>query len=277
MASVKWIKLSTDLFNNRKIKQIRKMPEGDAVIGIWLQLMCLAGDVNNGGLIYFSKDIPYTDEMLANEFDRPVNLIRLALKTFETFEMVYLTDNIICVSNWEKYQSQDKLEALREYNREKKRESRQRQKEREMSLTCQGSQDTDIYLISKSISKSNKKEGKKKPDIFEDVPENLLEPIKEFAKFRKELKKPMTKRAITLLLGRLQRLAGDDIEEYKKILDQSIMNGWTSIYPFKKDRTKETVNPFDELLRKELENEQNRNNSLDEDNKRLLPDVLQGE
>ena len=97
MASVKWIKLSTDLFNNRKIKQIRKMPEGDAVIGIWLQLMCLAGDVNNGGLIYFSKDIPYTDEMLANEFDRPVNLIRLALKTFETFEMVYLTDNIICV------------------------------------------------------------------------------------------------------------------------------------------------------------------------------------
>ena len=115
--SVKWIKMTTDLFNNRKIKQIRKMPEGDAIIGVWLQILCLAGDINNGGLIYFSQDIPYTEEMLATEFERPINIIRLALQTFEAFKMVCLIDEVICVSNWEKYQSNDKLAEIREKNR----------------------------------------------------------------------------------------------------------------------------------------------------------------
>ena len=167
MAEVKWIKLSTDLFNNRKIKQIRKLPEGDALIGVWLQIMCLAGEINHGGLIYFSKDIPYTEEMLANEFERPINIIKLAMATFERFGMVDLTDDIICVSNWEKYQSQDKLETIKEYNREKKREYREKQKEKTLSLTCPGqvlgSPQTDNISISDSSSSSfNKNERKNK-------------------------------------------------------------------------------------------------------------------
>ena len=42
MAEVKWIKLSTELFNNRKIKQIECLPEGNAVIVMWVKLLCLA-------------------------------------------------------------------------------------------------------------------------------------------------------------------------------------------------------------------------------------------
>nr|DAH85304.1 MAG TPA: hypothetical protein [Caudoviricetes sp.] len=32
MADVKWIKLSVDMFNNRKIRQIEFMPEGTSVL-----------------------------------------------------------------------------------------------------------------------------------------------------------------------------------------------------------------------------------------------------
>ena len=119
MADVKWIKLVTNMFDNRKIKQLRKLPEGDALIVIWLQIICLAGVTNDNGFIYFSKDIPYTNEMLAVEFDRPINIIKLALATFERFGMIEIVDSILMVSNWEKYQNVDGLEKIREQTRKR--------------------------------------------------------------------------------------------------------------------------------------------------------------
>lgn len=127
MVEVKWIKIVTNLFDNRKIKQIRKMPEGDAIIVVWLQILCLAGQVNDNGMVIFSKDVPYTEEMLATEFDRPINIVRLALVTFEKFGMIEIIDDILLVSNWEKYQSTEKLEKLREQTRKRVAKHRQKQ------------------------------------------------------------------------------------------------------------------------------------------------------
>lgn len=129
MADVKWIKLSVDVFSNRKIKQLRGLPDGDAIIGIWIQILCLAGKTNNGGAIYFSTEVPYTEEMLAIEFDRPINLIRLAMATFEIFGMLETIDNVYLISNWEKYQSADKLEQLKEQNRLRVKKYREKQKQ----------------------------------------------------------------------------------------------------------------------------------------------------
>lgn len=117
MADVKWIKLDADIFNNRKIKQIRKMPDGDAVVGIWLQILCIAGQTNDSGMVYFTKDVPYTEDMLAAELDRPIATIKLALLTFQKFNMLEIVNDIMLVSNWEKYQSADKLEKIKEQNR----------------------------------------------------------------------------------------------------------------------------------------------------------------
>lgn len=161
MAEIKWIKLSIDIFNNRKIKQIECLPEGDAIIVIWVKLLCLAGTINDSGQIYFTKEIPYTDQMLANQFGRPLTTIQLALKTFEQFGMVEVIDNILCVSNWEKYQSVDRLSEIREYNRLAKQKQRQKKKllqenVKDMSKTSQRCQDTDIDIdIEEDIEKDN--------------------------------------------------------------------------------------------------------------------------
>lgn len=161
MAEVKWIKLSSELFDNRKIKQIRKMPDGDAIIVIWFQILCLAGNQGSNGLVYFSNDIPYTEEMLAVEFDRNINTIRLAIQTFIRFGMIEIVNDFILISNWEKYQSADKIESIREYNREKKQEQRARQKLLALEISqgqCQGQvidcQDTDISISSSNTSLS---------------------------------------------------------------------------------------------------------------------------
>ena len=128
MADVKWIKIAVDMFDNRKIKQIGSMPEGDSLLLMWVQLLCLAGNVNDGGFIYLTKEIPYTDEMLATQFNKPISTVRLALKSFEQFGMIEIINNMIFLSSWEKYQSTDRLETIREKDRERKRRKREAEK-----------------------------------------------------------------------------------------------------------------------------------------------------
>jgi predicted phage replisome organizer len=260
MAEVKWIKLAADMFDNRKIKQIRKMPDGDAIIVIWLQILCLAGQINNNGLVYFSRDIPYTDEMLATEFDRNINTIKLALTTFERFGMIEIVDNFLLVSNWEKYQSQSKLEALREYNREKKREYRQKQKEL-LSLTCPRTSPRSPHLESSisisysnnSISKSNISNNSKDTDIFKDYCKEdieLYKAFKDFESMRNKIKEPMTDRAKKLLITELEKLTSDrDIKI--AILEQSILNNWKSVYALKENKAQkqQSSNPFLQMLK----------------------------
>lgn len=128
MADIKWIKISTDIFDNRKIKQIEHMPEGDALIVVWLKLLILAGDTNDGGQVYLTREIPYTEPLLANQFNRPLSLIQLALHTFEQFEMIEIIDDIIHISNWEKYQNIDGMERIKEQNRLRKQAQRERER-----------------------------------------------------------------------------------------------------------------------------------------------------
>ena len=120
-AKVQWIKLSTDVFDNRKVKQIEAMPEGDAILVIWFKLLVLAGKINDNGMVYFAEDIPYTDDMLSVEFGRPIQTVRMAINTFVRFGMIEVTDDVFRLSGWEKYQNIDGLEKIRKQNRERQK------------------------------------------------------------------------------------------------------------------------------------------------------------
>ena len=155
MAEIKWIKITTSIFDDEAIKIIEQMPEGDAILIIWFKLLIQAGIINDSGLVYFKKDIPYTEDMLAIVFHKPITLIRLALTTFEKFGMIEIADNqSILIRNWEKHQNVSGMEQVREYNRLAKR--KQRQKAKELKLLsdsqgqCQGhvqeSHETDIDI-----------------------------------------------------------------------------------------------------------------------------------
>ena len=172
MAEIKWIKMSVDIFNNRKIRQIESMPNGDGIIAIWLKILCLAGTVNDSGMIYLTRDIPYNEATLSTEFNRPLSLIQLALSTFQQFGMIEVVNNFICISNWEKYQNVDRMTEIREYNRLAQQKSREKRKElafvNDTSMTSQSCHDTDI---DKELEVD--KEGdieKKKPKKIADEP-----------------------------------------------------------------------------------------------------------
>lgn len=128
MNEVKWIKIATDIFDDEKILLIESMPDADALIVIWLKLLVLSGKCNSSGVLMMSDKIPYSEEMLASIFRRPLNTIRLAITTFEKFGMVEIIDDVIALPNWEKHQSLDKLEKRKEYMKNYMRERRQKQK-----------------------------------------------------------------------------------------------------------------------------------------------------
>lgn len=134
MADVKWIKLMTDVFDNRKIRQIEAMPDGDTIIVIWFKLLTLAAETNDSGLVYFTQDLPYTDQLLATQFNRNLTTVQLALTTFERFGMIEVVDEVIKVSNWERYQNIEGLERMREQNRLRVAKHREKKKLEEQAL-----------------------------------------------------------------------------------------------------------------------------------------------
>lgn len=110
MTEMQWIKLRIDMFDDEKIKIIQSMPEGDALLVVWIRLIALAGKCNAKGLVLVDDEFPYTDEMLSVIFNKPLATIRLALKTFEQFRMVESTSGGIRVKNLEKYLRLEVLE-----------------------------------------------------------------------------------------------------------------------------------------------------------------------
>lgn len=128
MAAVKWIKIVTDIFDDEKMLLVESLPSADSVIVIWFKLLCLAGKTNNSGVFIFNERIPYTDEMLASIFRRDVNIVRMALKTFENFGMIEIIDNVITIPNWSKHQTLDAYERQKERDRLKKQQARAEKK-----------------------------------------------------------------------------------------------------------------------------------------------------
>ena len=129
MASeVKWIKIVTDIFDDEKILLIESMPEADSIIVIWFKLLCFAGKQNNGGILMLNDRIPYTDEMLATVFRRPLNVVRMAFRVFEKFDMIEIINNTVTIPNWEKHQSLDTYERIKEKDRKRKALQRQQKK-----------------------------------------------------------------------------------------------------------------------------------------------------
>ncbi|MGS0657081.1 phage replisome organizer N-terminal domain-containing protein [Staphylococcus arlettae] len=128
MSEVQWIKLKVGMFDDSKIKYIEALPERDTIITIWVKLLTLAGKYNEQGYIMLSENLPYNAEMLANEFNRPLNSVRLAIQTFQKLGMVEDV-GALRITNWEKHQNIEGLEKIREQNRLRKQKQREKQKQ----------------------------------------------------------------------------------------------------------------------------------------------------
>lgn len=136
MAEVKWIKLTTDMFDNRKIKHLRKLPEGNNIVLIWVMLLTMAGRCNANGMIFLTENIPYTPKMLADELDFEENTIKLALEALERFGMIITQEGFFAIAGWEEHQNSEGMDRIREQTRQRVAKHREKQKILLDSVTC---------------------------------------------------------------------------------------------------------------------------------------------
>jgi len=132
LSDVKWIKLYTDMFDNRKIKYIRNLPQGNDILLMWIMLLIYAGRTNDNGYVYLIEEIPYTHDDLAKEFDLPNNTVKLGLETLHRLKMIDSDSRGLKILNWNEYQNVDGLERIRELTRQRVRRFRNKEKQKEL-------------------------------------------------------------------------------------------------------------------------------------------------
>ena len=237
MADVKWIKITTDMFDNRKIKHLRRLPDGDSIVLIWVMLLTLAGRCNSGGMIFLTENIPYTSKMLADELDFEESTVQLAMQALDQLGMIHTNDNgFLAVTGWEEHQNIEGMERIRESKRLAQARWRAKQNVLAEKSTVDSTVDsTEIESgnAEEDIDKDKNKNKKKNKEIktYSDDAD-LNQAILSFIDFRKSIKKPMTDRAVELLINKLNGMTSD-VQEQIEILNQSIMNGWQGIFPLK--------------------------------------------
>ena len=177
MADVKWIKITTDIFDDEKILLIESMPSSDSIITIWFKLLILSGKQNNNGVFMMSNKLPFTDEMLATIFRRDVNTVRLALSTFEKFGMIEIVDNVITIPNWNKHQTLDAYERKKERDRAYQKDRRERQK---MLIDGKSSDKSSDVAVSEEEREEDKDIDKKENTKRKNFIPPTVEEVKEY-------------------------------------------------------------------------------------------------
>lgn len=175
MADVKWIKITTDVFDDEKILLIETLPEADSIIVIWFKLLCLAGKQNNSGVFMMNNQIAYTDKMLATIFRRKESTVQLALQTFEQFGMIEIVDGVITIPNWGKHQNLDQIETKKAYMKNYMKEYREKQKVLAGKTNCKTNSKSNVSSADKDIEEE--KEIDKSNYIYNVVIDYLNEKV----------------------------------------------------------------------------------------------------
>ncbi|MGM8137485.1 phage replisome organizer N-terminal domain-containing protein [Enterococcus italicus] len=213
MAEISWIKLSTGLPDNKKIKRIRKLPEGDKVILFWVFLLARAGESNQSGGIFLTDTMPYQEEDLAADFDFNIEFVQFALITLEKYSMITRYQDILFIKNWEEYQSIEGLEKVREQNRI--RQARHKEKQRQLTL----GNVTDNVSGNAEVTESNATDIDKELDKERDIDKEKI-PYSDIIKYLNQVTSKsfkVTQKWKDLIKARWNE--GQRLDDFKKVID----------------------------------------------------------
>lgn len=261
-----WIKLKTDFFSSDQIDFLMAQENGCKYVVLY-QMLCLK-TANNGGEMSSKIGeiiIPYDVNKISRDtkyFD--IDTVRIALELFKQLGLVYVQENnILRIANF------DRVVGSESASREaiKKREQRLKKKAIEYSRDNIGDnsgdtlgtncptdnryksidiRDKNIELEKKEINKEKKlTDAQEIQKIIDDnfkYNNELYEAYNEFNKMRSKSKKVSnTPYANKKIINELNKMTDDD-EEKIAIINQSIINGWSGIFPVKKNNYNNNYN-----------------------------------
>jgi len=231
-----WLRLKRDFFKRHDIRIIESMPNGKDYLLFYLKLLCES--VDHDGNLRFSDQIPYSEEMLSTITNTNIDIVRSAINIFTQLGMMDILDDGTIFMN-----EVTKLIGSAVDNDNANRQRRFREKQKELALQeryeCV-TKNNESKSNSKNKSKSNSKSEIK--TLIEDFgwgDEEFISAFIGFVEMRKSIKKPLTERAMKMILNKLEKLA-DDMNTRIAILNQSVLHSWQDVYEFKtENKTKE--------------------------------------
>ena len=121
-------------------------------------------------------------------------------------------------------------------------------KEKEITCDCEvdegvRSNGNNMPLTENPKVAKNTKE-KSIDEVIAAQKEKLQEPLREFVKMRKSIKKPITTHGLELVISKLRKLSCGHISVAEEIINQSIMNGWQGVFALKGEDGKEEKPAF---------------------------------
>ena len=262
MAEVKWVKITTDMFDNRKIKHLRRMPEGNSIVLIWVMLLTMAGRCNAGGMIFLTENIPYTTKMLADELGFEENTVKLALHSLEQFNMIQTDQGYFTIAGWNEYQNIEGMEKIREQTNKRVAAYRMRQKEIAKGIT-DGNVTCNVTVTESNATEEEREYKNKKEDIkkksVKETPRALFERLIgeytmtdalkakmcEWITYKTERKEPYKETGLKSLLRQVENKAmeyGDPA--IIDLIDLCMASSWKGIIFEKLGAAPGTVQPI---------------------------------
>ena len=246
-----YMRLKESFFEEDAIKIIEGMPDGYLYSNILLKLYLKSLKYN--GKLMFNNRIPYNPTVLATITGHQVGTVEKALDLFETLDLIEVLDNgaiyMLDIQNLIG-KSSTEAERKRAYRAKIEAEKAALSSDGQMSGQCLPEIEIDIDIEKEKEIEIETESEKEKDSVPESDPPKtagkrknapkyvehpkLNAAIIAFVDYRKKIKKPMTEKAVELMIKKLNDLS-PYIEDQIEILNQSILNGWQGIFPLKKE------------------------------------------
>lgn len=165
-------------------------------------------------------------KVAANELKMSESKTYRLIKKLETMQNLNIKANnkysIITIANWELYQSDsNNSEQQFEQQMNNKRTTNEQQMNTNKNIK-NNKNINNIYIAFDSYSDNA----------------DLRQALRDYSIMRNKIKAPLTERAVTLLLNKLDTLAST--EDLKiKLLENATLSNWKSVYPLKEEKQKD--------------------------------------
>lgn len=203
---MQWFRVYTDILDDPKIAQMNTK-----TFKFFIFLCAFVVELNTKGSINIKKDKPIWRFRVRKKvfFDAIRDLIDLNIVTMENGEIYIL--------NWNKrqFRSDDVNERVKRY----------REKRETLHVTPP---DTDTDTETEKNKKKVKPQAVILPDYF--CNNSFKKTFEDFRDHRKSIKSKMTLNAEKLLINKLSEFSDNNSDLAIKLMEQSIMNGWKSIF-----------------------------------------------
>jgi len=203
--------------------------------GLWIEMLMIMfsaekrGSLTVNGIVISSKELA---KLIGEKEDLTTKLLN-ELEKFNVFTK--LKDGLII--NRRMYYNAERKEKIHEIRVEAGRKGGS-SKIPSKKKPKQAAPTSSSTSIPSSFTKGLKETHKGKS-------ENFWQTIEQFISFRKKMKKPMTEYAVKLLIGKLEKLSREELEQIE-IMNQSIMSSWLGVFPLKDKFS--TKDPYGECV-----------------------------